>query len=142
MHAVELKPGAGAKMARSAGTSVQLLAKEGGNATLRLPSGEMRLVPAACRATVGEVGNAEHELISLGQGRPQPLARQAPHRPRRGDEPGRPPAGRRRGQVVGRAPPDQPVGQEGRPHAQEEQGVGQVHRPPPRKGAGLACHGP
>ena len=67
IHAVELKAGAGAKMARSAGTGVQLLAKEGGKATLRMPSGEIRLVDAACRATVGEVGNAEHELISWGK---------------------------------------------------------------------------
>jgi large subunit ribosomal protein L2 len=67
IHAVELKPGAGAKMARSAGTSVQLVAKEGRYATLRLPSGEMRLVEADCRAVVGEVGNPEHELISLGK---------------------------------------------------------------------------
>jgi large subunit ribosomal protein L2 len=67
IHAVELKPGAGAKMARSAGTSVQLVAKEGRFATLRLPSGEMRLVESNCRAVVGEVGNAEHELVSLGK---------------------------------------------------------------------------
>ncbi|GBC86116.1 50S ribosomal protein L2 [bacterium HR12] len=67
VHAVELKPGAGAKLARSAGTSVQVMAKEGAYATLRLPSGEMRMVLAACKATVGEVGNAEHELISLGK---------------------------------------------------------------------------
>jgi large subunit ribosomal protein L2 len=67
IHAVELKPGGGAKMARSAGTSVQLVAKEGRYATLRLPSGEMRLVEATCRATVGVVGNAEHELVQLGK---------------------------------------------------------------------------
>ena len=67
IHAIELKPGAGAKMARSAGTSVQLMAKEGTMATLRLPSGEMRLVPATCKGTVGVVGNPEHELISLGK---------------------------------------------------------------------------
>jgi large subunit ribosomal protein L2 len=67
VHAVELNPGSGAKMARSAGVGVQLLAKEGGNATLRMPSGEIRLVDARCRATVGEVGNAEHELVSLGK---------------------------------------------------------------------------
>ena len=63
IHHVELKPGAGGKMARSAGSSVQLVAKEGKRATLRLPSGEMRMVPLDCRATVGEVGNAEAELI-------------------------------------------------------------------------------
>jgi large subunit ribosomal protein L2 len=67
VHAVELKPGGGAKMARAAGTSVQLVAKEGRFATLRLPSGEMRLVEAACKGTVGEVGNPEHELVQLGK---------------------------------------------------------------------------
>ena len=54
-------------MARSAGSSVQLIAKEGGNATLRLPSGEVRMVAMECRATVGEVGNAEAELIQIGK---------------------------------------------------------------------------
>src|ERR687895_124632 len=67
VHNVELKPGAGGKMARSAGSSVQLVAKEGRRATLRLPSGEMRMVMLDCRATVGEVGNAEAELVSLGK---------------------------------------------------------------------------
>jgi large subunit ribosomal protein L2 len=67
VHAVELRPGGGAKIARSAGTSVQLLAKEGAYAHLRMPSGEIRLVPSACRATVGEVGNAEWELINWGK---------------------------------------------------------------------------
>jgi large subunit ribosomal protein L2 len=67
VHNVELKAGAGGKMARSAGASVQLVAKEGPNATLRLPSGEMRTVPIDCRATVGEVGNAEAELVSVGK---------------------------------------------------------------------------
>src|SRR5213079_3300655 len=67
IHAVELRPGSGAKMARSAGAGVQLLAKEAGFATLRMPSGEIRLVDARCRATVGEVGNPERELVSLGK---------------------------------------------------------------------------
>ncbi|MFN2388935.1 MAG: 50S ribosomal protein L2 [Actinomycetota bacterium] len=67
VHNIELKPGAGGKLARSAGSSVQLVAKEGRLATLRLPSGEMRMVQASCRATVGEVGNAEAELISQGK---------------------------------------------------------------------------
>jgi len=67
VHAVELKPGAGARMARSAGSSIQVMAKEAGYATIRLPSGETRRVLATCKATVGEVGNAEHELISLGK---------------------------------------------------------------------------
>ncbi|WP_370326843.1 50S ribosomal protein L2 [Euzebya sp.] len=67
VHAVEMRPGGGAKLGRSAGTSVQLLAKEGKTAALRLPSGEIRLVQNACRATIGEVGNAEHDLIELGK---------------------------------------------------------------------------
>jgi large subunit ribosomal protein L2 len=67
VHGVELRPGGGAKIARSAGTSVQLLAKEGKHAHLRMPSGEVRLVEALCRATVGEVGNAEWELINWGK---------------------------------------------------------------------------
>jgi large subunit ribosomal protein L2 len=67
VHAVELKPGGGAKMARSAGTSVQLVAKEGRMATLRLPSGEVRLVATACKGVVGSVGNPEHELLALGK---------------------------------------------------------------------------
>ncbi|MDQ3978083.1 MAG: 50S ribosomal protein L2 [Actinomycetota bacterium] len=67
IHNVELKPGGGGKMARGAGSSIQLVAKEGDFATLRLPSTEMRRVPIDCRATVGEVGNAEAELVSVGK---------------------------------------------------------------------------
>src|SRR5215472_13508177 len=67
IHNVELKPGAGGKIARGAGMSVQLVAKEGDFATLRLPSTEMRRVPIDCRATLGEVGNAEAELVSVGK---------------------------------------------------------------------------
>lgn len=67
VHAIELRPGGGAKMARSAGASVQLMSKEGGVALLRLPSGEMRQVSLDCRATVGQVGNTEAELIKLGK---------------------------------------------------------------------------
>src|SRR5665811_168167 len=60
IHCIELKPGRGAQMARGAGTSAQLMAKEGKMANVRLPSGEMRLVEATCRATIGEVGNTTH----------------------------------------------------------------------------------
>ena len=67
VHAVELRPGGGAKMARSAGAGVQLVAREGRFATLRLPSGEMRMVDVRCRATVGEVGNAEQSNINWGK---------------------------------------------------------------------------
>jgi large subunit ribosomal protein L2 len=67
VHAVELKPGGGARMGRSAGSGIQLLAKEGRYATLRLPSGEMRLVEVTCRATIGEVGNADQSNINWGK---------------------------------------------------------------------------
>jgi large subunit ribosomal protein L2 len=67
VHNVELRPGAGGKLGRSAGSAIQLVAKEGEWATLRLPSTEMRRVPIDARATVGEVGNAEHELVKIGK---------------------------------------------------------------------------
>ncbi|MFD6953097.1 50S ribosomal protein L2 [Nocardiopsis sp. TSRI0078] len=67
VHAVELKPGGGAKLGRSAGSQIQLLAKEGRYATLRMPSGEMRMVEITCRATVGQVGNAEQSNINWGK---------------------------------------------------------------------------
>jgi large subunit ribosomal protein L2 len=67
VHNVELTPGRGGQMGRSAGTSIQLVAKEGSRATLRLPSGEMRMVPIDCRATVGSIGNAEHQNITIGK---------------------------------------------------------------------------
>ena len=67
IHAIELKPGGGAKMGRSAGASVRLVAKDGAYAQLRLPSGEIRNVDARCRATIGEVGNAEQSNINWGK---------------------------------------------------------------------------
>jgi large subunit ribosomal protein L2 len=67
VHNVELKPGKGGQMARSAGTSLQVVAKEGEYVTLRLPSTEMRMIHRRCLATIGEVGNAEHELVSWGK---------------------------------------------------------------------------
>ncbi|MDR1851264.1 MAG: 50S ribosomal protein L2 [Propionibacteriaceae bacterium] len=67
VHAVEMRPGGGAKLGRSAGARIQLIAREGRYATLRLPSGEMRMVDVRCRATVGEVGNAEQSNINWGK---------------------------------------------------------------------------
>ncbi len=67
IHNIEMKPGKGAQMVRSAGTGAQLMAKEGKYATLRLPSGEMRMVPIDCRATIGIVGNIDHNLINIGK---------------------------------------------------------------------------
>ena len=67
IHNIELMPGRGGQLVRSAGNSAQLMAKEGKYATLRLPSGEMRMVPILCRATIGQVGNIEHDLINIGK---------------------------------------------------------------------------
>ena len=67
VHNIELYPGKGGQMVRSAGNSAQLMAKEGKYGTLRLPSGEMRMVPIVCRATIGVVGNGDHNLINLGK---------------------------------------------------------------------------
>ena len=67
VHNIELYPGKGGQLVRSAGNSAQLMAKEGKYATLRLPSGEMRMVPIICRATVGQVGNIEHGLVNIGK---------------------------------------------------------------------------
>jgi len=67
LHSIEMKPGKGAQMVRSAGGSAQLMAKEGSYATLRLPSGEMRMIRIECRATIGQVGNLDHENINIGK---------------------------------------------------------------------------
>ena len=67
IHAVEMRPGGGAKLGRSAGTAIQLMSKEGKVALLRLPSGEMRQVPLDCRATIGQVGNTDSELVKIGK---------------------------------------------------------------------------
>jgi large subunit ribosomal protein L2 len=67
VHNVELTPGRGGQLGRSAGASIQLVAKEGRYATLRLPSGEMRMVPIDCRATIGAIGNVDHENVSIGK---------------------------------------------------------------------------
>lgn len=67
VHNIEMHPGKGGQIARSAGNAAQLMAKEGKYATLRLPSGEMRYLPIKCKATIGQVGNLEHEIISIGK---------------------------------------------------------------------------
>ena len=67
VHNIEMKPGKGGQMVRAAGNAAQLMAKEGKFATLRLPSGEMRMVPIDCRATIGTVGNGDHELVKIGK---------------------------------------------------------------------------
>src|SRR4051812_31702557 len=67
VHNVELHPGRGGQMGRAAGTAIQLMAKEAGMATLRLPSGEMRMVRTQCRATIGTIGNADHQNIKVGK---------------------------------------------------------------------------
>src|SRR3954451_14778347 len=103
IHNVELQPGRGGQLARSAGVGVQLMAREAGMATLRLPSGEMRMVRELCRATVGTIGNADHQNISVGKAgrkrhlgvRPQTRGTaMTPVDPPHGGGEGSPPAGR------------------------------------------------
>ena len=67
IHNIEMKPGKGGQLVRSAGNVGQLMAKEGKYATVKLPSGEMRLLPIECRATIGQIGNADHELVHIGK---------------------------------------------------------------------------
>ena len=67
IHNIEMKPGKGAQLVRAAGNVAQLMAKEGKYATVKLPSGEMRLLPIDCRATIGQVGNLDHELVKIGK---------------------------------------------------------------------------
>lgn len=67
IHNIEMKPGKGGQLVRSAGAEAQLMAKEGKYATVKLPSGETRLLPIECRATIGQVGNIEHELVTVGK---------------------------------------------------------------------------
>jgi large subunit ribosomal protein L2 len=67
IHAIELQPGKGAQLVRSAGSYAQLMAKEGRNAQIKLPSGEVRMVPLDCKATIGQVGNTDHQNISIGK---------------------------------------------------------------------------
>ncbi len=86
VHNIELRPGKGAQMARSAGAQVNLVAKEGDYALLKLPSGETRKVLIECMATVGQVGNTDHENVSIGKGT-QPLGGNSPCKPRCLDEP-------------------------------------------------------
>ena len=133
VHCIEMMPGKGAQIARSAGASVQLLAREGEYAQLRLRSGEIRRVHVNCRATIGEVGNSEHNLRVDRQGRRQPLARHPPDGARRDDEPCGPPAGR----PHARQPPSRvalgPAGQ-GQEDADQQAHAGDDRAQPPQEG--------
>src|SRR2546430_10844508 len=105
VHNVELREDRGGQLGRSAGTAIQLMAKEGDYALLKLPSGELRRVRLACRATIGQVGNLEHENIAYGKaGRVRWLGRR-PKARRMAVNPGHPPPGRRRGRPKGHHPP-------------------------------------
>ena len=110
LHNVELRPGQGGQIARSAGSSVQLVAKEGDYASVKMPSGEIRKINMECFATIGQVGNIDHENVSIGKAGPQPLEGDPSARARRRDEPGRSPAGRRRREDVGWPAPGVAVG--------------------------------
>jgi large subunit ribosomal protein L2 len=126
VHNIELQPGRGGQLARSAGASAQLMAKDGDMATLRLPSGEMRMVRAECRATVGVIGNAEHQNVKVGKAGRKRASADA----WRGHEPGRPPTRWRRGLDDRRPPPGDALGRADArlPHAQAEQELRPLHR--------------
>ena len=102
--------GKGAQMARSAGAQAQLVSREGGMALLKLPSGEVRRVPVECMATIGQVGNVDHENVSLGKAGRKRWMGKTPAQSRRVDEPGRSPARRRRRQDFRRPPSGDAVG--------------------------------
>lgn len=111
IHCVEMRPNGGAQLGRSAGNSVLLLAREGDKATLRLPSGEVRLVPSVCRATIGEVGNADHELVTIGKaGRSRWLGKR-PHNRGVSQNPVDHPMGGGEGRTSGGRHPCSPWGQ-------------------------------
>ena len=142
VHNVELKPGRGGQMARSAGSDIQLVAKDDGHGVLRLPSGEMRRVPLTCRATVGQVGNVDHENISGGKAGRSRWKGKRPTVRGSAMNPVDHPHGGGGGQVEGRPAPGHPVG---RPHARQAhapqaQGIRPPDRsrPPPREGEALS----
>ena len=128
VHNVEMKVGKGGQMARAAGTYVQLVGRDSGNAILRLNSGETRMVPAACMASVGAVSNPDNSNVSIGKaGRMRWKGKKA-RRARRGHEPGRSPAWRRRRPYLRRTASGDALGQihQGQEDA-FEQGERQVH---------------
>ncbi len=134
IHNIELQPGRGGQLVRSAGTSAQLQAKEGGYGVVRLPSGELRrirLTLSRDRRRARQPGSLEH---LWRQGRSHPLAGCSPDGARNRDEPGRPPARRGRGQDDGRSPPGHSVGRAdaGLSHSGQPQAVGQTHHPRPQ----------
>ena len=110
VHNIELRPGKGGQMARSAGTQAQLVSREGGIALLKLPSGEIRKVQLDCMATIGQVGNIDHENVSLGKAGRKRWMGKSPHNRGVSHEPGGSPARRRRRQDLGRPPSGDAVG--------------------------------
>ena len=133
IHNVELKPGQGGKMARSAGTSVQLVAKDDGYGVLRLASGEMRRVPLTCRATVGQVGNVDHQNISGGKAGRSRWKGKRPTVRGSAMNPVDHPHGGGEGKSKGGRHPVTPVGRAdaGQAHAAQAQGIRQADRPAP-----------
>ncbi len=137
VHNVELRPGQGGKIGRSAGIAVQLIAKEGDFATLRMPSTEMRRVPIDCRATVGEVGNAEHEQVKIGKAGRNRWKGVRPQTRGVAMNPVDHPLGGGEGPFVGRPSGGVALGQARGPHPRQDQGVAVAHHPPSphRKGS-------
>ena len=136
IHNIEMKPGAGGKIARSAGTYAQLVGKDAGWAQIKLVSGELRIVRAECMASIGAVSNPDNMNQKIGKaGRTRWLGTHAAQ-PRRGDEPGRPSAGRRRGPQL-RRPASGLARGASRPRATRRaatSGTDNMHHPPPQQG--------
>ena len=132
VHAIELRPGKGAQMARSAGAQAQLVAKEGDYALLKLPSGETRKVLVECMATIGQVGNTDHENVSIGKAGRNRWKGIRPTNRGVVDEPGGSPARRRRGQDLGRPSSGDAVGPaDTRLQDTQQQADRRIHRQPP-----------
>ena len=141
VHNVEMKPGAGGKMARAAGQYAQLVGKDAGYAQIKLMSGELRVVRGECMATIGAVSNPDNANEQIGKAGRQRWLGPPAAQPRRGDEPGRSPAWRRRGPHLRRAASGDAVGQadQGLQDA-GEQAHRPAHHPAPQQGEGLS-HG-
>ncbi len=135
IHNIEMKVGAGGKIARSAGTYAQLVGKDAGYAQIKLMSGELRVVRSECMASIGAVSNPGQHEPEDRQGRPHALAGLPAAQPRRGHEPGRSPAGRWRRPQLGRPSPGLAVGPAGQGlQDARQQADGQPDHPPPEQG--------
>jgi ribosomal protein L2 len=143
VHNIEMKPGKGGQIARAAGTFAQLVAKDTDYAQLRMPSGEIRKIHLECYATIGKVGNLQHENVALGKAGRTDLDGRPPDRPRRGHEPrGSPPRWRRRPHLRWPSPRDALGPADSRLQDALQQAHHQVHRQADQLGGDIQWHVP